>query len=261
MSATGEGTAPTVAPALAAWRAAQVVEVRDLAPSVRGILLAVAGWPGHRAGQYVDVRPLNEPAAARSFSVADVEVDGEIARVELVVQLPPDGAALHRPWAVGALRVGERVELAGPKGEKLTWAPGETGGRPLFLIAGGTGIAPLMSVLRAWVRSGEQGAARVLHSVRTVDARIFADELAQLARTRPVEVATIVTRERGAGDSRAGGRLGALDLEVFGWPASDAPECFVCGPAGFVDAVTRMLVQMGHDAARIHTERVVPRGG
>ncbi|WP_194174237.1 ferredoxin--NADP reductase [Luteimicrobium xylanilyticum] len=236
--------------------------MRDLAPAVREVALEVPDWPEHRAGQYVDVRWGTGPdALVRSYSIADAvltDPNARTCRVELVIQLPADGAA-PRANDLASAAPGTRVHVDGPKGERLTWAPGETGDRPLFLVAGGTGLVPLMSVLRAWARAERQGAVRLVHSVRSSAGLLFTEDLAALERSKPFELATVTTREAAPGSPRpAAGRLGALDLELFGWPPALVPECFVCGPPGFVDAVTRMLVQMGHSAACIRTERVVP---
>jgi ferredoxin-NADP reductase len=259
---------PTVSVAVHGWRDAVVVETSALAPAVRGVSIEVTGWPEHRAGQYVDVRVgTGAGASVRSYSVADVVVLDRVSRtvrVELAVQLPSDGSAPRGARHLERLSRGAAVQLDGPKGERLTWAPGETGERPLFFVAGGTGLVPLMAVIREWSRSGSGGTARLVHSVRSVDACLFTSELAAIERCGRLELATVTTRAQGADPAqvrRAAGRLGALDLELFGWPPSADPECFVCGPAGFVESVTRMLVQMGHDASRIRTEWSVPVGG
>lgn len=241
------------------WADARVVDRWMPVAGIHHVELAVRDWPGHRAGQHVKVR-VSTPdgwSSARSFSIVNAPESTD--RVHLMLQEFADGDVTHRLADPGP---DMRVQVMGPRGDRLTWAPGETDGRPLLLIAGGTGIVPLMSIARLWVQAGGEPELRVISSVRSLDRQLFADELAALNTHDLAEAATIVTgAAEGSHLSRRGtGRLSAIDLELFGVAPERRPECFVCGPDPFVESVTRMLVQTKHDAARIRTEWFVPVG-
>ena len=235
------------------WREATLVERRPETDSAVTLVLDVDGWPGHLPGQHVDVR-LTAPdgyTATRSYSVSAPE-RGD--RVELTVQRVPDGEV--STFLADGLAVGDAVRLRGPVGGWFVWRTGQPG--PVLLVAGGSGVVPLMAMLRA----RHPGAApfRLVYSVRGPDDVIYRDELAALAATAGVEVRLVHTRRAPDGDERPVGRLRESDLVAPGWTGKDAPTCYVCGPTGFVEGAADLLVALGHAADRIRTERFGPSG-
>ncbi|MFF9728749.1 ferredoxin reductase [Streptomyces albidoflavus] len=239
------------APAL--WRVAVVAEVRQETADARTLVLAADGWPGHLAGQHVDLRLTAEDGyqAVRSYSLC-APADG--ARLEVSVQPVADGEV--SPYLAGEVRPGDELEVRGPLGGWFVWDPADGVPDPVLLVGGGSGVAPLMAMVRA--RRGAPAAAplRLLHSVRAPDQRWYAAELDRLAAepAGPV-VDTVYTRRAPPGAVRPPGRLTLPDLERPGWRAQDAPRCFVCGPTAFVEAVSGLLVEVGHPPDRIRTER------
>jgi ferredoxin-NADP reductase len=231
--------------------------VRDETRRARTLELDVPGWPGHRAGQHVDVRLVAEDGyqAQRSYSIASPP---ESPHVALTIERLDDGEV--SPYLLDVLRPGDGLEVRGPIGGWFAWDASDGG--PLLLVAGGSGIVPLMAMLRhhalapADVRA--RVPARLLYSVRTSDDVIFRDELARLGRSPEVEIVITVTRERGAWDGRHG-RIDRALLETA-FPATEDPLCFVCGPTPFVEAVATLLVELGHAPERIRTERFGPTG-
>jgi ferredoxin-NADP reductase len=240
---------------------ARLVGQRDETPTARTLALAVPGWPGHLAGQHVDVR-LTAPdgySTQRSYSLA-APADGD--RIELTVQKLPDGEV--SPYLAGVLAVGDPVELRGPVGGWFVWRP--TGVEPVLLVAGGSGIVPLMAMIRARRAAGSSAPFRLLYSVRTPADRYYAAELTAAAAAEPgvaaaatggagLAVTYVYTRATPAGWPVPPGRLDAATVQAAGWPPAMAPSCFVCGPTGFVETVADILVALGHDPGRIKTER------
>lgn len=220
---------------------ARLAEVRQETASAHTLAFDVEGWPGHLAGQHVDVRLTAEDgySAQRSYSIAST-VDGD--RVELTVQRVPDGEV--SPYLVDVLKVGDPVELRGPVGGYFMWRP--TGMAPVLLVAGGSGIVPLMAMIRARSSAGSRVPFRLIYSARTPDDVIYASELRRLPGG--VDVAYVHTRVQGR-------RIGVADINTHGWPASFEPDCFVCGPTGFVETVADILVALGHEPRRVKTER------
>ena len=214
------------------------------------LVLRVPDWVGHLAGQHVDVRLTAEDGyqASRSYSLA-APADGD--RIEVTVQRLADGEV--SPFLVDELRDGDEVEVRGPFGGWFVWRPEDTG--PVLLVAGGSGIVPLMAMIRA--RAGVSRAPfRLICSVRSPDDRIYAAELRRrAAEDGGLDVFWVHTRVAPDGDVRAPGRLRADDLVAHGWPPDFEPTCYVCGPTGFVETAANMLVAAGHDPARIRTER------
>jgi len=235
------------------WREATRVERRPETDSAVTLVLDVDGWPGHLPGQHVDVR-LTAPdgyTATRSYSVSAPE-RGD--RVELTVQRVPDGEV--STFLADGLAVGDAVRLRGPVGGWFVWRTGQPG--PVLLVAGGSGVVPLMAMLRA--RHPGAPPFRLVYSVRGPDDVIYRDELAALAATAGVEVRLVHTRRAPDGDERPVGRLRESDLVAPGWTGEDAPTCYVCGPTGFVEGAADLLVALGHAADRIRTERFGPSG-
>ncbi|HEU4699416.1 MAG TPA: ferredoxin reductase [Gemmatimonadales bacterium] len=253
-----------------AWRVATVADVVAETPRARTILLDVPGWPGHRAGQHVDVRLTAEDGyqAERSYSIASAPED---ARVALTIERLDDGEV--SPYLADALRAGDPLELRGPIGGYFVWDLAVGG--PLLLVAGGSGIVPLMAMLRhraaalrmAAAVGGPDGdarrrvPARLLYSARTWDDVIYRDELERLAAEDPtLEVVLTLTRETSAAWTGFRRRIDRMMLAEVAWPPAERPHVFVCGPTPLVEAVAAALVELGHEPARVKTERFGPTG-
>lgn len=240
-----------------AWREATLVERRPETDSAVTLVLDVPDWPGHLPGQHVDVR-LTAPdgyTATRSYSVSAPERGDH---VELTVQRVPDGEVSS--FLADGLAVGDAVRLRGPVGGWFVWRAGQSG--PVLLVAGGSGVVPLMSMLRARGGQDASGAPRfrLVYSVREPEDVIYRDELEARAATAGVGVHLVHTRRAPDGDPRPVGRLRADDLVAPGWTAEDAPTCYVCGPTGFVEAAADLLVGLGHAPDCVRTERFGPSG-
>jgi ferredoxin-NADP reductase len=239
------------------WKVAEVVELIDETPRVRSIVLDVAEWPGHRPGQHVDVRLTAEDGyqAQRSYSIASAPEDG---RLTLTVERLSDGEV--SPYLVNELRPGDTIELRGPIGGYFVWEASMGG--PLLLVAGGSGIVPLMAMLRHRAASGAAVPARLIYSSRTWDDILFRDELGRLAaRPDGPEVIHTLTRTQPPDWKGYARRVDAQILADVAWPPAMTPATFVCGPTPFVEAVSRALVLLGHEGERIKTERFGPTGG
>jgi ferredoxin-NADP reductase len=249
--------------AAATWRLATVVDVVTETPRTRTLVLDAPGWPGHRAGQHVDVRLTAEDGyqAQRSYSIASAPQD---ARIALTVDRLEDGEV--SPYLTGVLRKGDRLELRGPIGGYFVWDVALGG--PLLLVAGGSGIVPLMAMLRHRAAALETAdrlrnvPARLLYSSRRWDDVIYRGELARLAwDDETLEVALTFTREpppEWAGFRR---RIDRMMLAETAWPPSERPHVFVCGPTPLVEVAATALVELGHDPALVKTERFGPTGG
>jgi ferredoxin-NADP reductase len=239
------------------WRVGTVLAVNDETPTARTLLLDVPDWPGHVAGQHVDIR-LTAPdgySATRSYSVASA---ASSTTVEVTVDRVPDGEV--SPFLTQALPVGGAVELRGPLGGWFVWRP--DGATPVQLVGGGSGLVPLMSMLRTHAAASAGSPMRLLLSVRDPTALFYGAELTRLtADGGPRGLTVVWTRDAPPGADRPPGRLDASLLAGSTVPAADRPTCFVCGPNGFVEAAAAMLVAAGHDAAGIRTERFGPTGG
>jgi ferredoxin-NADP reductase len=238
------------------WRAAQLVAVRDESASARTLVLEVPDWPGHLPGQHVDVRltAADGYSTQRSYSVASAP-DG--SRAELTVQRLDDGEV--SPYLTQMLRPGDLVELRGPIGGWFVWRPGGTD--PVLLLAGGSGVVPLMAMVRTRIASASPTPMRLLYWTRTPDTALYGEELRRLAdRELQLNVELVYTRRAPAGWSGPVGRLDAAQLATLAWPPAAAPACYVCGPTGFVEAVADLLIDQGYAPERIKTERFGPSG-
>jgi ferredoxin-NADP reductase len=243
-------------PARIAWRIATVREIVPETANAATLVLDVPGWPGHRAGQHVDLRLTAEDGyrAQRSYSIASAPED---STVDLTVERLADGEV--SPYLVEGVSPGDEIEVRGPIGGWFTWEARQGG--PLLLIAGGSGLVPLMAMLRHRDRAGSDVPVRLVLSVRTHADVLYPDELVRLGSTPGVEVTQTFTREPPAGWTGRTGRLDAAALETIGWPASERPRIFVCGPTGFVEAAADALSGLGHEPALIRTERFGATGG
>jgi ferredoxin-NADP reductase len=238
------------------WRLANVVEVRPETDRVVTLVLDVPGWEGHRPGQHLDVRLTAEDGyqAERSYSIASAPDGG---RVELAVERLDDGEV--SPYLAEELRQDDQLELRGPVGGYFVWEPGQGG--PLLLVAGGSGVVPLMAMLRHRAATGSQVPARLLFSSRSLDDVIFREELERLAAADGnLTVTHALTRAQPPGWSGYARRIDAVVLEEVGWRPGERPLAFVCGPTRLVEAVAGDLVALGHDPARVKTERFGPTG-
>jgi ferredoxin-NADP reductase len=239
------------------WLAAEVAGIVPETPRVRSLVLDVEGWPGYRPGQHVDVRLTAEDGyqAQRSYSIASPAED---ERVTLTVERLEDGEV--SPYLVDDVVVGDRFELRGPIGGHFVWET-EIGG-PLLLVAGGSGIVPLMAMVRHRAAAGSSVPVRLLYSSRSLEDVIYRAELEELgAAGDGLEIAHTLTRSsppEWAGYSR---RIDAEMLAEVGWAAADDPLAFVCGPTRLVEAVADGLVGLGYDPSRVKTERFGPTGG
>ncbi|WP_248965131.1 ferredoxin reductase [Sphaerisporangium perillae] len=239
------------------WRVARLVKARDETGSARTLVFRVPGWPGHLPGQHVDVRLTAEDgySTQRSYSVASA-ADGDL--LELTVQNVADGEV--SPYLAEVLEIGDEVEIRGPVGGWFVWRPTATA--PVLLVAGGSGIVPLMAMIRAREQAGSRTPFRLVYSVREPGAGLYTDELRHLAAgDAGLDVTHLYTRAVPDGWPRPPGRLTVADLDTHGWSPDLAPDCYVCGPTGFVEAAADILLALGHDARRIRTERFGPTGG
>ncbi|MEU6646460.1 ferredoxin reductase [Saccharomonospora sp. NPDC046836] len=236
------------------WRVATLVEAMDETPTARTLVFDAPGWPGHLAGQHVDLRLTAEDGyqAQRSYSLA-APADG--TRVPLTVQRVPDGEV--SPYLTEGLSIDYPVELRGPVGGWFVWRPSDPA--PVLLVGGGSGIVPLMAMLRARRATAGRVPFRLIYSLRSPLDRYYAGELTQ--PDAGVDITHVYTRTTPEGWPRPPGRIGVADVNTGGWPAEFAPNCFVCGPTGFVETVAGILVALGHEAHRIRTERFGPTGG
>jgi ferredoxin-NADP reductase len=229
------------------WHVAGVDEIVTETARVKTIVFDVPGWPGHRAGQHVDVRLTAEDGyqAAREYSVASAP--GE--PVAITVERLDDGEV--SPYLTEELRVGDAIELRGPVGGYFVWGPQDGG--PLLLVAGGSGVVPLRAMVRHRGRSESDVPVRLLYSSRSLDDVIYRAELDE--PSDGVEVVHTLTRERPAGWTGYSRRVDAEMLGEVAWPVEDDPLVYVCGPTSFVETVASGLVELGYPSARVKTER------
>jgi ferredoxin-NADP reductase len=238
------------------WRMATVVELVDETTHARTLLLDVAAWPGHVAGQHLDVRLTAEDGyvAERSYSIASAPQE---ARIALTVERIDDGEV--SPYLAGELVVGDQFEVRGPVGGHFTWQAADGG--PLLLVGGGSGLVPLMAMVRHRAAAGSRADTRLLVSARELEAVLYRGELERLgAAGDGLSVTYTLTRavpERWDGFAR---RVDTAMLEAVGPAAVARPRVFVCGPTPFVEAVADALVGLGHAAGDVHTERFGPTG-
>ncbi|TWD83912.1 ferredoxin-NADP reductase [Kribbella amoyensis] len=237
------------------WQVGTVTEIRQETATARTIVVDLPDWPGHLAGQHLDVR-LTAPdgyRASRSYSIASAW-SGQ--GIELTVEQVPDGEV--SPYLVEVLKAGDPLEVRGPVGGWFVWKPEQPG--PVQLIGGGSGIVPLMAMLRAHAAEGSTTPVRLLYSVRRPASVIYVDGLKELAASDDVDLTFVYTREAPPGEPRVG-RIDADLLQEKAFAPDDELTTYVCGPTPFVEAVADLLVAGGHDPSRIRTERFGPTGG
>jgi ferredoxin-NADP reductase len=239
------------------WLLGEVVSVVEETPRVRSILLDVPGWSGHLPGQHIDIRLTAEDGyqAQRSYSIA-TPPNGQ--RLAITVEIVEDGEV--SPYLIEELRVGDQLELRGPIGGYFVWEPDQGG--PLQLIGGGSGLVPLMAMIRSLVESSAPIPARMLVSARSWGDVIYGQELERLAREpKGLQVNFTLTRAQPSGWSGYTRRVDKEMLAESGWQAGDKPLIYICGPTGFVETVASTLLELGHQPQRIKTERFGPTGG
>jgi ferredoxin-NADP reductase len=234
------------------WRVATLIEARRETASARTLVFDVPDWPGHLPGQHVDVR-LTAPdgyTAQRSYSIASAWAEG--GKVELTVQRVEDGEVSS--YLTDVLEVGEAIEVRGPVGGWFVWREAQTA--PVLLVAGGSGVVPLMAMIRARGLVRGRQPFRLVYSVRTPADVCFATELTRRGRDDAgLDVRYVYTRETPEGWPDPPKRLSVATLNSYGWPPDFGPDCFVCGPTSFVETAADILVALGHDPRKIKTER------
>lgn len=237
------------------WQPAEVVELIAETPRTKTIVFDVPGWPGHKAGQHVDVRLTAEDGyqAERSYSIASAP-DG--SRVELTVERLDDGEV--SPYLTNELRPGDRIELRGPIGGYFAWEPSQGG--PVLLVGGGSGVVPLMAMIRTRSATDSSAEMRLLFSSRNWDDVIYRDELEHRAGDGLTVVHTL-TRSQPPGWAGYARRVDTEMLNEVGPRPDQQPHIYACGPTSFVETVAEALVQLGHDPHQIKTERFGPTGG
>ena len=219
--------------------------------------LQVPDWPGHLAGQHVDVRLTADDGyqAQRSYSIASAPED---SRVAITVERLEDGEV--SPYLVGELKVGDKLELRGPIGGYFVWKAADV--RPLLLIAGGSGIVPLMAMLRHREAVGNKAPTRLLYSSRTIEDIIYKDELDRLTTSDGgLKVVHTLTRSQPSGWKSYGRRIDRDMVRDVAWPKEEGPVVYICGPTAFVETAADLLVELGYEPAMIKTERFGATGG
>ena len=239
------------------WQLSEVIAIHQETARVKSIQLALPHWKGHRAGQHVDIRLTAEDGyqAERSYSIASPPE--ETQRITLTVERLDDGEV--SPYLTDELRVGDKLELRGPIGGYFVW---ETSmGGPLLLIAGGSGIVPLMAMLRHRAAAGSTVATRLFASSRSYEEVIYRDELEHLVKTsHHLEVIQTLTRVQPPGWTGYSRRIDADILRQVAWPVEQRPLTFICGPTSFVETAAENLVTLGYEPEHIKTERFGPTG-
>jgi ferredoxin-NADP reductase len=239
------------------WQVAEVCEIVVETYRVKSLLLHVTNWQGHLPGQHVDIRLTAEDGyqAQRSYSIASPPEDELLT---LTVERVDNGEV--SPYLVGDLRVGDQFELRGPIGGYFVWTAATRG--PLWLIAGGSGIAPLMAMLRHRARRKVRAPALLLYSSRSLEDVIYREELDAMARHDPdLRVVNTLTRKQPEGWMGHRRRIDKVLLAETCFPPEQNPKIFVCGSTPLVEDVSRFLVELGHDPLTIKTERFGPSGG
>jgi ferredoxin-NADP reductase len=239
------------------WRIGEVLETHPETPRTKSIILDVPGWDGHKAGQHVDIRLTAEDGyqAQRSYSIASAPEDGRLA---IVVERLEDGEV--SPYLTDELRAGDGLELRGPIGGWFTWEAKEGG--PLLLVGAGSGIAPLMAMTRHRAAARSDVPTRLLYSSRSREDTIYVEELDHLAaEDAALEVIHTLTRSQPPGWTGYSRRIDREMLDAVAPSPQQRPLAFVCGPTPLVETVATVLVELGHDPARVKTERFGPTGG
>ncbi len=239
------------------WQLGEVIELVQETAHVASLVLDVPEWKGHDAGQHVDVRLTADDGyqAQRSYSIASAPKDSRLA---ITVERLEDGEV--SPYLVGEVKVGDKVELRGPIGGYFVWKA-ETSS-PLLLVAGGSGVVPLMAMIRHRAALGSNVPVRLLYSSRTADDIIYKEELNRIAASGDgVAVAYTLTRSQPDGWKGYARRIDGNMVREIAWPKEQSPMVFICGPTSFVESAAGLLVDLGYDPLKIKTERFGATGG
>jgi len=239
------------------WQLGEVIELVQETAHVASLVLDVPEWKGHDAGQHVDVRLTADDGyqAQRSYSIASAPKDSRLA---ITVERLEDGEV--SPYLVGEVKVGDKVELRGPIGGYFVWKA-ETSS-PLLLVAGGSGVVPLMAMIRHRAALGSNVPVRLLYSSRTADDIIYKEELNRIAASGDgVAVAYTLTRSQPSGWKGYARRIDRNMVREIAWPKEQSPMVFICGPTSFVESAAGLLVDLGYDPLKIKTERFGATGG
>jgi ferredoxin-NADP reductase len=239
------------------WQIGDVVATQSENGRTKSLAIALPGWPGHLPGQHVDIRLTAEDGyqAQRSYSIASPPEERE--RVTLTVERLDDGEV--SPYLTDELRVGDKIELRGPIGGYFVWKA-RMGG-PLLLLAGGSGIVPLMSMIRHRQATGSEVPVRLLYSVRSNDDVIYHDELARFGQEdKGVEVIYTFTRKQPEGWTGYSRRVDTELLRDIIWPPAQRPLTYICGPTQFVETAATALLPLGYQPTLVKTERFGPTG-
>ena len=239
------------------WLVSRLSGVREETATARTLILDVPGWRGHLPGQHVDVRltAADGYSTERSYSIASAPAG---ARLELTIQRLDDGEV--SPYLTEVLALGDPLELRGPIGGYFAWRPADPA--PVLLIGGGSGVVPLMAMVRTRITSGSTAPMRLIYSTRSPATLLYADELRRIA-AHDADLTVDIAYTRAAPPGWAGeiGRLNAGRLRALAAPPAPGEQCYVCGPTGFVEAAASLLVEQGREPAQIRTERFGPSGG
>ncbi len=237
------------------WQPASLVGKRPETATATTLDFEMDEWPGHQAGQHVDVKLTagDGYSAERSYSIASPPGEAPLA---LTVERLEDGEVSR--YLVDVMEPGDRLELRGPIGGWFVWSAGDAG--PLLLIGGGSGVVPLMAMLRHHAATKSTAPVRLLVSARTLGDLIYADELARIGGTDGVEVYRTLTRQAPPGWQGFARRVDREMLDAVAWPPGELRSAYICGPTAFVEAAADGLVALGHDPVLIRTERFGPTG-
>jgi ferredoxin-NADP reductase len=248
--------ARTAIPGRLGWQLASVVGKQFETPRVMTVRLESDAWPGHLPGQHVDVRLTAEDGyqAQRSYSIASAPAAG---RLDLTVEEIADGEV--SPYLSEELRPDDRLELRGPIGGYFTWT--EADGGPLLLVGGGSGVAPLMSMLRYREAIDSDIPATLLYSSRSWDEIIYREELDRLSADPALRVIHTLTRSHPDGWDGYTRRIDEAMLEDAAGEPGPGQLAYVCGPTRLVENVANNLVALGYATDRVKTERFGPTGG
>jgi ferredoxin-NADP reductase len=238
------------------WWTGTVIQTQRETPTATSLIIDVPDWLGHRAGQHVDVRLTAEDGyqAVRSYSIASAP---ETPQLMITVERLDDGEV--SPYLVDDVLPGDPLEFLGPIGGYFVWSA--TMSAPLLLIAGGSGIVPLMAMARHRALADSQVPTRLLYSARSVDDLIYRSELDALAANdEQFDRCYTLTRAQPPGWSGYRRRVDAQMLREVAFPPAANPAIYICGPTPFVETASSLLLELGYDPAHIRTERFGPTG-
>ncbi|MEF2975585.1 ferredoxin reductase [Subtercola sp. YIM 133946] len=237
------------------WHKATVAEIHDETATARSLRLKIDDWPGQLSGQHLDIRVTAPDGyqASREYSIASGASTDPDALVEVSIEELADGEL--SPYLVRGVEVGDMLEVRGPVGGYFVWRPEQTD--PVQLIAGGSGVVPLMSMLRTHAAAGHPTPMRLLYSVRAPEFVFYMHELMQLAQNSndSVMLDYAYTRQTPDGWPRSAGRLTRDEVVQLTLPPEQNPMTYICGPNSFVENIAMWMVDLGHPAERVRTER------